>query len=216
MNTLTSNLFVPNITLASRITSHSKTLIDNIFSNDPNFAQGISGNFTFSISDHLAQFLIVPKQIDRVPRKHNIWKRDLTKLDQVTLVGDFLDIHWPEILSLDRGDINYSFDMFDKKINEILDKNVPYKKIDKKQLRLEAKPWITQGILTCIKRRDHLLKQYINPRNSTRKNEIHLNYKSLRNKIVALITKSKKNYFKDYLTENAKDIQKTWEWNQKY
>ena len=30
-NILTSNLFMPHITLPTRITSHSKTLIDNIF-----------------------------------------------------------------------------------------------------------------------------------------------------------------------------------------
>ena len=35
------NLFVPHITLPTRITSHSKTLIDNIFSNAPNFLQGV-------------------------------------------------------------------------------------------------------------------------------------------------------------------------------
>ena len=36
-NSLTLNLFVPHITLPTRITSHSQTLIDNIFSNDHNF-----------------------------------------------------------------------------------------------------------------------------------------------------------------------------------
>ena len=46
-NILTSNLFVPHITLPTRITSHSKTLIDNIFSNDPNFSQGVSGNLFY-------------------------------------------------------------------------------------------------------------------------------------------------------------------------
>ena len=50
-NSLTSNLFVP-IILPTRITSHSQTLIDNIFSNDSNFEEGVSGNFTFSICDH--------------------------------------------------------------------------------------------------------------------------------------------------------------------
>ena len=67
-NSLTSNLFVPRITLPTRITSHSQALIDNIFSNDLGFAQGISGNFIFSISDHLAQFpimltIVLPKSI---------------------------------------------------------------------------------------------------------------------------------------------------------
>ena len=65
---LTSHLFVPHITLPTRITSSSKTLIDNIFSNDPDFSTGISGNFTFSISDHLPQFLILPGELKAPPK----------------------------------------------------------------------------------------------------------------------------------------------------
>ena len=42
----TSNLFVPHIIHPTRITPNSKTLIDNIFSNSPNFSEGISGNIT--------------------------------------------------------------------------------------------------------------------------------------------------------------------------
>ncbi len=50
-DSLTSNLFVPHITLPTRITNRSQTLIDNIFSNNPEFENCTSGNFTFSISD---------------------------------------------------------------------------------------------------------------------------------------------------------------------
>ena len=47
-----SNSFIPLILQPIRITSHSNTLIDNIFSNviDPNV---ISGNLTATISDHV-------------------------------------------------------------------------------------------------------------------------------------------------------------------
>ena len=76
-DSLAANLFIPHITLPTRITSHSQTLIDNIFSNDPNFAEGVWGNFTFSTSDHLAQFLIMPKKDNRPPKKHNLRKRNL-------------------------------------------------------------------------------------------------------------------------------------------
>ena len=53
-----SNSFVPLILQPTRITSHSNTLIDNIFSNviDPDI---ISGNLTATISDHLPQFAII-------------------------------------------------------------------------------------------------------------------------------------------------------------
>ena len=45
---------MPLILQQTRITSHSNTLIDNIFSNiDPDI---ISGNLTATISDHLPQF----------------------------------------------------------------------------------------------------------------------------------------------------------------
>ena len=57
---LTSAQFVPHIIHPTRITNHTKTLIDNIFSNLPNFSQGISGNLTLSSSDYLAQFLLLP------------------------------------------------------------------------------------------------------------------------------------------------------------
>ena len=48
-----SNFLVPHITLSSRITSTSRTLIDNIFSNNLNFVHAVSGNLTVPISDHL-------------------------------------------------------------------------------------------------------------------------------------------------------------------
>ena len=77
LNNMTSNLFIPHIILPTRITSRSKTLIDNIFSNrfDPSF---ISGNITTSISDHLPQFLLIPNINikDLIPKKHNLFKRN--------------------------------------------------------------------------------------------------------------------------------------------
>ena len=66
-DTMTSNLMVPHIIYPTRITPHSKTLIDNIFSNSLNISQGHSGNLTLSISDHLAQFLIIPMDYNFIP-----------------------------------------------------------------------------------------------------------------------------------------------------
>ena len=59
LDSLASNSFIPLILQLTRITSHSNTLIDNIFSNviDPDI---ISGMLTATISDHLPQFAIIP------------------------------------------------------------------------------------------------------------------------------------------------------------
>ena len=95
-----SHLFAPHITLPTRITSRSKTLIDNIFSNDPNFANSIKGNFTFSISYHLPQYI-----------------QKIRDFNREELVADFLGKNWIEVISPNKMDSNYSFDNFIDTVN---------------------------------------------------------------------------------------------------
>ena len=59
LDSLASNSFIPYILHPTRITSHSKTLIDNIFSNYISH-EIISGNITATISDYLPRFSFVP------------------------------------------------------------------------------------------------------------------------------------------------------------
>ena len=56
---LYSTNLLPNITYPTRLTSQSQTLIDNIFSSIIN-DDCIAGNLISPISDHHAQFLIIP------------------------------------------------------------------------------------------------------------------------------------------------------------
>ena len=208
-DTWNSHLFVPHITLPTRITTRSKTLIDNIFSNDPDFANGVSGNFTFSISDHLPQFLLKPDNLKHPPKKHNVYRRS-RDYNKEELVADFLNINWTEVISPQKMDSDFSFNKFMETVNLNLDKHMPWKKMSKKDFKLEAKPWITYGILNSIKRRDTLLRKYIGCPEGDRKNELHRQYKMLRNRIVALIRLSKKNHYQTYFTQNSTDLKKTW------
>ena len=70
----------PQITIPTRITPRSSTLIDNIFTNTVNESLA-SGNLSFSVSDHLAQFLIYPKlTINNKEKKNPQHKRNYKKL----------------------------------------------------------------------------------------------------------------------------------------
>ena len=74
LDSLASNSFVPLILQPKRKTSHSNTLTDDIFSNDPDI---ISGNLTATISDHLPQFAIIPNMFGNiVGNKSNINERN--------------------------------------------------------------------------------------------------------------------------------------------
>ena len=86
LDSLASNSFISLILQRTRITSHSNTLIDNIFSNviHPDI---ISGNLTATISNHLPQCVIIPNMFGNIPgNKSNVYKKDWSKFDQENLI----------------------------------------------------------------------------------------------------------------------------------
>ena len=94
---LASNSFTPLILQPTRITSHPKTLIDNIFSIiiDPDI---ISGSLTAIISNHLSQFAIIPNIFgNTASNKFNIYERELNKFDQENFILDYFPIDWEDL-----------------------------------------------------------------------------------------------------------------------
>ena len=61
--------YLPFINTPTRVTGHSKTLIDNIFYNKP-MLNITAGNISSVISDHLIQFLIEPSSSNAKLIKH--------------------------------------------------------------------------------------------------------------------------------------------------
>ena len=118
LDSLASNLFIPLILQPTRITSHSNTLIDDIFSSviDPHI---ISGNLTATIFDHLPQFAIIPNMFGNISdNKSNIYERDWSKFDRENFI---LDYDWEDLLKIDELNADNSMKMFLDKINMLLD-----------------------------------------------------------------------------------------------
>ena len=68
--------------------------------------------------------------------------------------AEFNNSDWNEVLQPENNDANLSFGRFYNSFEKLLDKYIPLKKISKKDFKRKYKPWITQGILKCIARRD--------------------------------------------------------------
>ena len=64
LDNLFSNGFVPEITKPTRITSHSATLIDHIYTNKPDFTFS-SGIILTDISDHFGTFLSTSNKLNK-------------------------------------------------------------------------------------------------------------------------------------------------------
>ena len=161
LDSLASNSFVPYILQPTRLTSHSKTLIDNIISNIIS-PEAISGNLTATISDHLSQFMIVPNVFSNPPsNKANIFERDWSNFDQENFILDYFSTDWDVALKLDEQNVNYSTESFLNKINSLLSNYVPLKKINKYKLKFRSKPWITTGLQKSISVKNKFLTNFI-------------------------------------------------------
>ena len=131
LDSLSSNMFSPYIIQPTRITSHSQSIIDNIFSNYIS-QEIISGNLTSTISDHLPQFLFAPHIFSNAPnKKSNIFERDWSKVIHVESIFGYFAIDWPYILKLQNNGTNTSFQNFFDSMSRILDKHAPFKKLSK-------------------------------------------------------------------------------------
>ena len=168
---ITSAQFVPHIIHPTRITPHSKTLIDNIFSNSPNFSQGVSGNITLALSDHLAQFLMIPLDTYIKPTKEEKFIRDTKNFDRENFLLDLLEIDWIDTIQLERQDPNLSFNHFFQTITSLIDKYMPLRKMTNKEIKHQTKPWINREILKLISERDSLYRKFIKEKKGERKTE---------------------------------------------
>jgi len=209
-----SHLYIPHIIFPTRVVSdeyrNTKSLIDNIFSNSLNYSEGVSGNITFTISDHLAQFLIIPVEYKTNIRHSIKYKRDTKNIDKQKFILDMLDVDWKEIIKIENNDPNFSFNEFETKLNLIMDKYIPLRKLTKNEIKQQFKPWITFGIINSIKRRDALYKKFIKAKSEEVKQDYHVRYKELRNHIVSLCRTSKKLYYQNFFLKNANNLKNTW------
>ena len=169
LDSLASNSFIPLILQPTRITSHSNTLIDNIFSNviDPDI---ISGNLTATISDHLLQFSIIPNMFGNIPgNKSNIYERDWSKFDRESFIIDYFSVEWKDLLKIDELNADKSTKKFLDKINMLLDTYAPLKRVKKYKLKFKSKPWITLGLQKSIFVKNKLLTNFINKKDPNTK-----------------------------------------------
>ena len=210
LDSLASNSFIPYILHPTRITSHSKTLIDNIFSNYI-FHEIISGNISATISDHLPQFLFVPNILPNPStQKSNFYERDWSKFKQENFIRDYFDTDWADLLQIDQQNVNLSMDIFLNNMEFILDTHAPLKKVNKCKLKFKTKPSITSARQKSISFKNNLLKEFLTVKDPQIKEKYHKEYKDYRNLFSTMLKQNKTNYFNYYFESNWSSIGNTW------
>ena len=123
LDSMYTNSLLPYISTPTRVTAHSKTLINNIFSN--NIEDGlISGNITTTITDHYAQFLL-KKDIKLQHNNQKLFWQNFRKFNDPQFDFELKNTEWNTVLEADKKDVNISFNQFLLKFNNLLHQHAP-------------------------------------------------------------------------------------------
>ena len=194
-----SKLLLPNISSPTRITSTSATLIDNIFTNDYDNTF-TSGNLVTTLSDHLAQILIVPIQnTTRYKETKKVYRdfREILRNKDIISKG-LQNTNWDTELQLNSENINISTKTFISKINNLINHWARLKQLSNTKPKLQNKPWITKGILKFIKNKNKKYKIMCRKKNLTKQKIMEQEFKTYKNNLLKLTRASKFNHYNNY------------------
>ena len=201
LNLLNAYAIHPFISKATRISSVSSTLIDNVFSNtiDRSVASGI---IYPDLSDHLPIFTIVRSQQKQKEFSQNSSFRKLSPENIHNLQCDLKHESWGNILACNDADKAYR--LFLGKIS-YLNRDIP-KVTRKRSSKKPQNPWITKGILKSIKKRNTFYKTSLKDPSQANINK----YKQYRNKLTSIIKTSKQMYFSNKFEHSRGNMSATW------
>ncbi len=120
-----------------------------------------------------------------------------------SLKNELADVDWNSVLLADNIDGCYT--SFIQKLNHLLDKCTPYKRI-RSCKNIIVNPWMTKGLLKSIRRKRRLYKQYLShPAESNKRKFVR--YK---NKLTNVIRAAKKNYYTMMFNKEKNNLTNTW------
>ena len=201
-NTVLSNFLAPHILQPTR--SVSKSLIDNIFFDTIDYPSK-SGNLNIQLADHLLQFALLEDFFQpSFRKKHNIkeWNFKHFNKREFKETIDSIDVY--NVLKLNKNDPNFSLENIHNHVHFILDEFAPFKKLNKREIKLKSKPWISKEILFLMWKRDKLFSKYHKCKNPTYKPNLFSLYKVIRNEITKLKRDNKIKHYKNFFEVNKK------------
>ena len=183
----------PLIDKPTRITDHSATLIDNIFTNELD-SKINSGLLISDISDHLPIFEVCKyPDINRISNQKHTLIRQTDKSCIDALKNELILHNWDGVMG--STDVNIAYDNFIKTFVNLYDKHCPVKNICSNINVNKIKPWFTTGLRNACKKKNNLYRKFL----QCRKKSAEDRYKVYKNKLTTIIINSDKMYYSTLL-----------------
>ena len=206
-----SSGFHPKITLPTRITDTSNTLIDNILTNvyDDKHVSGILIN---KISDHQPIFTCNNKASPLCKESKYI---QIETKDERSLSRFLDDLQDADIINkLDQNtlsDPNKNYDTFIEIVVSAKAKHLPTRRVKFNRRKHRIQMWVTKGIIKSINTKDKMYKKLVQSRcDSDLYGTLKAHFNKYRNILKKTIAKAKRIYYVDVFNRFKNNIKQTW------
>ena len=185
-------LFSQLIDAPTRVTTTTQTLIDHIYSTNPE-KHTESGVFNTSISDHYLIFTVYGEDRPFTPKKVIQW-RDFKNFDLAKFTETLTRMPFKCIF--DCTTVDLAWEMWHYMVMEAVDMHAPIKT---KRLRSNPCPWVCGDVIQLMNTRDYYHRKAI----QTQSHVFWNKYKYMRNFVNRTIKMNKKNYVDLLVRKNA-------------
>ena len=194
--------FITTITKPTRVTDHSATLIDHVYTNKVSSPYE-TGIIITDVADHFGTYYIATDNSKAqtnptILQKRSYSSKNIDIFNQILMQTDFSSvIHEPSAQT--------AYNIFSEKIKVIHNQAFPLKVIRTKN-RKRRDPWITEALIKASKTKAKLHK--IKLKKPSENN--CLKYKAYNAELNKLKRKSKIDYFAKQINDHKHDMKATW------
>ena len=196
---------LPYSIIPTRVTCHSATVIDHVFSNIEykNDVMISSATLCCDITDHLANVLLITPRKSKVDYSTRPYIRIFSQRNFNNYLRDIELTDWSNIYSC--SDVNQGFSLFIESLQMHYDKNFPLVRMSRKKFK--NKKWITPGIEKSILTKHKLYNKFLLSQSEQDKNT-YLQQEKLLKKVIA---KAKSDYYKQVLAAKSNSAKSIWQ-----
>lgn len=203
-NTVLTQNFLPLITLPTRVTHNTISLIDNIlYKIDRNSAADelISGNIFCDISDHLPNFTLLkrkkPQSKENRPMVRIYGEKNTQKFKSA-----MNEVNWNELYN--KNNPNEALEMFYTHYSKNFHTCFPLKRLSKK--RSKDKKWVTNALVKSSNYKNMLYRKFLN--SPTNRNDSM--YKTYKNVFTKCIRAVEDKYYQDLIDNSKNNVRQLW------
>ena len=202
LDNIFSHGFLPKISKPTRVTNHSATLIDHLYTNDLTSSYN-SGIVLTDLADHFGIFSFCTK-----PKKIMGTKAKEIRVMSDQNIDNFIvmlqNTSFDNITQCDC--VNSAYNLFISKYKSAFNASFPLKTIKANKYYFKHEPWVTNGFLQSLKTKNKLYKQKL--KDPSEKNQTkYINYNKTLNKIKKWL---KKDHYKGLMETHKFNMKKTW------